>query len=355
MQPNKTFVSPSIKFGSGLLNELSTILNDIKIGDNHIYFIDYYFKKNNDIVKLNLKGNELVYFVNTVEEPKTSDIDFFVTEIKNKKNFNPDAIIAIGGGSVMDVGKAVSVMLTNPGKAHEYQGWDLVKNDGIYKIGVPTISGTGSEVSRTTVLSGPDRKQGINSLKTMFDFIILDPDLLSTVPEIQKFYTGMDCYIHSVEAISGGFINNFSHAYADKALDLCQQIFLENNSNNSNRDLMIASMFGGYSIVYSEVGVCHALSYGISLVFGIHHGEANCIVFDYLDEYYPDYVDIFRKMLAKYNVNLKRGLTKNINEDELEKMINATLLMEKPLHNALGENWRKIFTRDKIKELYLKM
>lgn len=355
MLPNKTFISPNIKFGKGLINFLPNIFSEKNIGKTPVYFIDIFFKNKPSLIKLDFKVKDLIYYVDTSDEPKTDDIDYYINDIVNNQNISPDVIVGIGGGSVMDVSKAVSVMLTNPGKSHNYQGWNLVKNDGVYKIGIPTISGTGSEVSRTTVLSGPEKKQGINSLKTMFDYIILDPDLLRTVPFIQNFYTGMDCYIHSVEAICGGFINNFSHAYAEKALELCENIYLENNNHDSDADLMIASMFGGYSIVYSEVGVCHALSYGISLVFGIHHGEANCIVFDQLENYYPKHVEIFRKMLKKHNINLRRNLTKNITESELEKMIDATLLMEKPLYNALGENWKEIFTRDVIKDLYLKM
>ena len=66
------------------------------------------------------------------------------------------------GGTILDLAKAVSIMLTNEGSSSDYQGWDLVKNPAIYHVGVPTISGTGAEVSRTTVLTGPERKLGIN-------------------------------------------------------------------------------------------------------------------------------------------------------------------------------------------------
>ncbi len=352
MQPNKTFVSPKIIFGKGTINKLSDVFKEEKIGNYPIYFIDHFFIDRNLEQDLPLNGKEQIYFVNTDDEPKTSDIDNLLLDIKKKSDFEPDVIIGIGGGSTMDVAKAVSILLTNPGKAQDYQGWDLVINKGVYKIGIPTISGTGSEVSRTAVLSAPHKKQGINSLKSMFEMVILDPELLKTVSPAQRFYTGMDCFIHSVEAINGCFINNFSHAYAEKALSLCESIFL---GDKGDSDLMIASIFGGYSIVYSEVGVCHALSYGISHAFGIHHGEANCIVFDYLGEYYPEYVPLFKKMLAKHNIHLKRGLTRNISDDLLEEMVNATLLMEKPLHNALGPKWRELFTREKIKELFLKM
>ena len=265
----KSFVSPKIKFGKGTINNLENILDSEGINNNVVYFIDSFFENNQILNKIFKPKFHLLLYVNTSNEPKTSDIDNFVNKITELNLFKPDAIIGLGGGSVMDVAKAVSILLKNNGKSEDYQGWDLVKNDGVYKIGIPTISGTGSEVSRTTVLTGPKKKQGINSLKSMFDYIILDPDLLETVPIMQEFYTAMDCYIHSVEALNGCMINNFSLAYAQKGLELCEKYFLNNLTRS---DLMIASMFGGYSIVYSEVGVCHALSYGISMVYGIAHG-----------------------------------------------------------------------------------
>ena len=79
----------------------------------------------------------------------------------------------------MDLAKAVSLMLTNPGSSVDYQGWDLIKNPAVYHVGIPTLSGTGSEVSRTTVLTGPEKKLGINSDHTVFDQIVLDPLLTS--------------------------------------------------------------------------------------------------------------------------------------------------------------------------------
>jgi 3-deoxy-alpha-D-manno-octulosonate 8-oxidase len=202
------------------------------------------------------------------------------------------------------------------------------------------------------VLSGPEKKQGINSEHSLFDAIILDPDLPKTVPVEQRFFTGMDCYIHGVESITGCFLNEFSEAFADKSLDLCRQVFLK---GADDADLMVASYMGGCAIVYSEVSVCHALSYGISHAFGIHHGVGNCLVFDHLDQYYPKALPEFRKMLEKNGVSLPRNIASDIDDITMERMIDITLLMEKPLHNALGPKWREILTRDKIRDLYLKI
>lgn len=346
-------VVPNVIFAEGALSELHQILSKKK-GDSGyaVFIIDHYFTNSGFEAKLQLQPNDLCFYLDTTNEPTTVQVDDYVENILTQRHRTPDAIIGIGGGSTLDVAKAVSIMLNNPGRTETYQGWDLVKNPGVYKIGIPTISGTGSEVSRTTVLIGPKKKQGINSDFSLFDQIILDPTLLQTVPQFQRFYTGMDCYIHCVESITGTFINEFSYAFAHKALNLCRDVFLK---NGSDADLMVASYFGGSSIVYSEVGVCHALSYGLSYLLGFHHGIANCIVFNHLDEYYPDYMPEFREMLTKNEITLPQKIDHNLTEHDFERMIDVTLLMEKPLHNALGPNWRNIMTRDRIKEMYLKI
>lgn len=352
MAPIKNFISPKIYFNKGGIDQLSNFIGNYRVGKDEycVVFIDEFFE-GTDINLLGDTENIITYYVSTEIEPETALIDMYVEKIKIQDK-KISCIVGIGGGIVMDVAKAISIMLTNDGETENYQGWDLVANKPLPKIGVPTISGTGSEVSRTTVLTSPKKKQGINSVYSMFDQLILDPTLLNTVDPIQRFYTGMDCYIHSVESISGSYLNEFSKQYAEKALELCRKYFLD---SGSDAELMMASMFGGYSIVYSEVGICHALSYGISHVFGYHHGEANCIVFNYLEEYYPEYVPEFKNMLKRYDISLPKDITKDISEDDLESMVNMTLLMEKPLNNALGDNWRDILTREKIRELYLKM
>src|SRR5690606_4182942 len=157
--------------------------------------------------RINLRFNDKLIFISTEEEPKTSQVDDLVKDIKNEFTQTPSGIIGIGGGTVMDMSKAVSIMLLNQGSASEYQGWDLVKHKAVYHVGVPTISGTGAEVSRTTVLTGPVRKLSINSDFTPFDQVILDPELTKGVSKNQWFYTGMDCFIHCVESLNGTFLN----------------------------------------------------------------------------------------------------------------------------------------------------
>ena len=205
---------PKVVFGEGCFDQLTTILSSHKKDKApFIYLIDDVFETNTEFIdRINLRFNDKLIFVSAAEEPKTSQVDKLVKDIRSEFTNLPSGIIGIGGGTLLDLAKAVSIMLTNKGSAADYQGWDLVKKKAVYHVGIPTISGTGAEVSRTTVLTGPVRKLGINSDFTPFDQVILDPELTQGVPKNQWFYTGMDCFIHCVESLNGTFLNAFSNS-----------------------------------------------------------------------------------------------------------------------------------------------
>jgi 3-deoxy-alpha-D-manno-octulosonate 8-oxidase len=345
-----------VVFGRGCFNQLGGILAKRRRSDESfmVFMMDDVFQNSSLKNRVPVNNQDKLIWVNVDDEPKTAYVDALTQQIKDFSDRLPEGIIGIGGGSVMDIAKAVSLMLKNSGSSADYQGWDLVIHKGVYHVGIPTISGTGAEVSRTTVLSGPEKKLGINSDFTVFDQILLDPELLSGVPKDQRFYTGMDCYIHCIESLTGTYLNTFSKAYGEKALGLCRAVFLEDGPDNDDK-LMMASYCGGMSIAYSQVGICHALSYGLGFVLGTHHGIGNCIVFDYLEDYYPEGVREFRKMMERHDIHLPRNLVADIESDKLEKMVDVALVLEPLWENALGTDWKQIMTRDKIKELYQKM
>ena len=350
---------PKVVFGEGCFDQLGNILSTQKKEKApFIFLVDDVFKENSEFLdRINLRFNDKLIFVSAEEEPKTSQVDDLVKDIKTEFTFTPSGIIGIGGGTVMDLAKAVSIMLINKGSAADYQGWDLVKQKAVYHVGIPTISGTGAEVSRTTVLTGPVRKLGINSDFTPFDQVILDPNLTIGVPKNQWFYTGMDCFIHCVESLNGTFLNAFSQSYGEKAYDLCLKIFLGNSlsEEESRAKLMMASWHGGMSIAYSQVGVAHAMSYGLGYVLGTKHGIGNCIVFQHLEEFYPKDVALFKQMVKKHDVEIPQAICKALSEEQMDTMISVALGMVPLWENALGNNWETIITPEKLRELYLKM
>jgi 3-deoxy-alpha-D-manno-octulosonate 8-oxidase len=347
-------------FGQGCFRQLGDILQAPRSlnGSFMVFMVDDVFKLSPLGPKIPVDNGDMMLWVNVDKEPTTEYVDTLTHKIRSFSPNPPAGIIGIGGGSTMDLAKAVSLMLTNMGSSANYQGWDIVKNPGIYHAGIPTLSGTGAEVSRTTVLCGPDKKLGINSDHTVFDQIVLDPELILDAPAQQRFYTGMDCYIHCIESLSGTFLNAFSKSYGEKALQLCREVFINDGPKRgleSEENLMMASYCGGMSIAYSQVGICHALSYGLSFVLGIHHGVGNCIAFNVLDEYYPEGVDEFRNMLDINQIQLPNNVVSEIETESLERMINVSLVLEPLWENALGKNWKSIINREKIKELYQRM
>ena len=346
---------PRLLFGTGALDRLDELLPAKQSGeDYYVFVVDDALQVHGIEQRIHPDGRDMVeWFPATAKEPSTAQVDALKQKVVAARGAAlPKAVIGIGGGSGMDVAKALSVMLCNEGPSSQYQGWDLVPHAGVYKVGVPTVSGSGAEASRTAVLMGKDRKFGINSDYSMFDAIILDSSLIASVPREQRFHSGMDCYVHCVESLQGTMINELARGNASKALELCKEVFLGDGTDDM---LMTASYMGGVSIVNSEVGVCHALSYGLSLELGYRHGFANCVAFNVLDEYYGPWVEDFRKMLDRHNVVLPTRICEKLDSQAMERMVEMTLRMERPLTNALGENWRNEMTREKILALYGEM
>lgn len=346
-----------VVFGRGAFDQLDEIIAPHRKGDAPMVFLlDHYFEGKPLADRVPLRGKDKLIIADVTYEPKTTQVDKIAQSLKDEFG-TVSGVIGIGGGSTMDLAKAVSLMMTNPGSSADYQGWDLVKVPGVYKVGIPTLSGTGAEVSRTTVLTGPTRKLGMNSDFTPFSQIVLDPALTTNAPANQRFYTGMDCYIHCIESLTGTFLNEFSKSYGEKALDLCRKVFVEKAEwdDESDDQLMMASYAGGMSIAYSQVGVAHAVSYGLSYLLGTKHGIGNCIVFDKLEEYYPEGVKEFKYMVEKNKIEIPQNITKGLTDEQFDTMINVSMGMKPLWENALGKDWEKIMTREKLRALFEKL
>jgi len=349
---------PRVVFGKDSFNQLGDILMPKRRHSDapFIFLVDDVFEGTELASRIPSIFNDQIVYISAAEEPKTSQVDALVEKIQSDYNELPSGIVGIGGGTLLDLAKAVSIMLTNKGSSAAYQGWDLVRKPSIYHVGIPTISGTGAEVSRTTVLLGPEKKLGINSDFTTFDQVILDPNLTYGVSKEQWFYTGMDCFIHCIESLNGTYLNAFSQSYGEKALELCKEVYLGNLTADESRDkLMMASWHGGMSIAYSQVGIAHAMSYGLGYLLGIKHGIGNCLVFQHLEEFYPEGVQLFNQMKEKHTIVLPKGICASLSDSDYDTMIQVAIGMAPLWENALGEDWRSRITMKKLRTIYEKV
>ncbi|WP_035067299.1 iron-containing alcohol dehydrogenase family protein [Nitratidesulfovibrio termitidis] len=350
---------PFYIFGKGSFAQLGDLVDERRaaVAGPAVFFVDHFFRGRELEGRLPKKDGDLVLFVDTTNEPTTEQIDDFAAAVRAHDNRLPCTVVAIGGGATLDVGKAAANMLTNPGQAADYQGWDLVKNPAPHKIGVPTLSGTGAECSRTCVLLNAKRgiKLGMNSDLTMYDQLLLDPELTRTVPRDQYFYTGMDTYMHCIESLRGSYRNVIVDALAQKAVHMCEDIFLSNDmmAEENLEKMMIASYLGGMSA--GNVGVIHPISAGLSVVLHTHHGIANCHALSVLGEFYPEDYPNYVKMIERQGVNLPKGLCANLSDDQMKALVASSVVHEKPLTNALGPDFRKILTDEKVISLFKAM
>ena len=347
-------------FGRGSFSQLAEIAEAQRGENDHfmLYLVDQYFKDKALEKRIQAGPNDVITFIDVdPEEPTTTQIDALRDRVKSSKGI-PSAVIGIGGGSIMDIAKAVSLMFTNEGSSTKYQGLNLIKNPGVYHIGVPTISGTGAEVSMTAVLTGPEKKLGLKCEWTVFNQVVLDPDLIYSVPRDKWFYSGMDTYIHCIESRDGILNNAYSTAYGDQSLALCRDIYLGERSGQTpenDEKLMMASMMGGLSLTYSEVGVVHAMSYGLSKILGEKHCYANCLAFQHLGDYYPEGVKEFKDMIHKHSIVLPQGLSKKWSEDTITAMASVSIKLEHMWNHAVGLDWKSKVNLDTVKDLFRRL
>lgn len=353
---------PYYVFGRGAFAQLGDLLRPRREhGGPAVFFLDHFFRGHEVEGRLPLERGDQVHYVDSSEEPEVTRIDAFTAAVRATApvadGVPPCCVIGIGGGAALDTAKAVANLLTNPGRAEDYQGWELVRHPAVYKIGVPTLSGTGAECSRTCVLTNIPKKLklGMNSDYTMYDQLLLDPDLTRTVPRDQYFFTGMDTFMHCIETLHGSFRDAIVDALSVRAVDMCAEIFLSDDmmSDDNREKMMIASYIGGMAA--GNVGVVHPLSAGLGVALHVHHGLANCLALNVLEDIYPEEHRRFRAMLERQGVALPEGICRDLSPETYDELYAGSIVHEKPLTNALGPDFRKILTRENVLERFRRM
>ena len=339
--------------GQGSLSQLGDLLAARRkaVAGPAVFFLDKFFQGKDLADKLPVESRDMLLYVDTINEPTTDSVDGYTDQVKAfLKGVEPCALVALGGGCVLDTCKCVGNLLDNPGKAEDYQGWELVKNPAPYKIAVPTLSGTGSETSRTGIICNEEKniKLGMNSDFTMFDQVLMDPDLTASVPRNQYFYTGIDTYMHCFESITGSYRNVVVDSLAAKAIDLCKQVFLSQDmmSEENREKMMIASYLGGMAAGF--VGVVHPLSAGLSMVLHMRHGIANCYALSVLEDIYPEHYKEFMTMMERQGIDLPKGICLGLTDAQYDALYGASIVHEKPLSNRLGPDFKNILTKENV-------
>jgi len=195
-----------------------------------------------------------------------------------------DAVVGIGGGSAMDVAKAVSVLAANKGKAANYLGMNKVPGPGLPTIMAPTTAGTGSEVTFTAVFIRKNlkKKEGMNSPYLYPELALLDPQLTLSLPPGTTATTGLDALCHAIESYTSINASPMSELVSLEAVRLISENLrtcVHDGGNLEAREqMLLGSLYAGLGLANAGVTAVHSLSYPLGGEYGIPHGLANTIM-----------------------------------------------------------------------------
>jgi alcohol dehydrogenase class IV len=202
-----------------------------------------------------------------------------------------DAILAVGGGSVMDAAKMIAAGATNPGPVQKLEGQLKVRKPPLPLYAIPTTAGTGSEVTLVAVLSDPDShaKKFFIDPKLLPVMVALDPTLMTGLPPHITAATGLDALTHAVESVLARTATPQTEAYARSAL---QRIFpdlprayAQGDDLAARKSMALASYYAGLAFTRTSVGYVHAIAHTFGAFYGTPHGLANALALPHVLEF----------------------------------------------------------------------
>lgn len=287
--PFKIIFPGKLVTGNGTLSQLATDVLELQPKKIFIATIDPLLKTLEPFVAtFKQQSVEVLADTSIVAEPSFSD---FETLMKKVTPFNPDVVIGIGGGSVLDIAKLVAAQLENEQQLREYVGIGLLKGRKKKLICVPATSGTGSEVSPNAILvdDADNQKKGIISPFLVPDIVYVDPLLTVSVPPAITAATGMDALTHCLEAYTNKFALPFIDLFAYEGMRLIASHIVTAVKDGSNIEarekVAMGSLYGGFCLGPVNTAGVHALSYPLGSMYHLAHGLSNAVLLPYVMEY----------------------------------------------------------------------
>ncbi len=291
MNPYTFKIPQTVEFGMGSLKKLPEILRSES--SDHVFFISDHGLERIGVVDkvagiIEASGIKVTRYLEVKPNPTVQIVE---EATRLYEQSGASSIVVLGGGSPMDVAKAVGVLATFGGAITDYEGAGKVPGRILPLTAIPTTAGTGSEATASAVISDHVRnvKFSIVSYNILPRYALLDPELIMTAPASVAASCGIDAFIHAMEAYVSRQASPFSDAMAEKAMELIGANLRRFVADRANADAACAMMAGsnlaGIAFAWARLGNIHALSHPVSAYFGVAHGVANAILMPHVVAY----------------------------------------------------------------------
>ena len=364
---NFTITQPtSIRFGCGAIADLGAIVK--QLGGTHVFLVsDPGLQAANLLERITkpLDQGAIPYSVYSKVDPEPGLL-LADQGAELARAAGADCVVGVGGGSAMDVAKAISILLTNGGRAEDYLGLGKIKKAGVPKIMIPTTAGTGAEVSFTAVFINEKTKSkgGMNGDPLYPEAALLDPELTLSLPPHVTASTGIDAFTHAIEAFVSTQSHPISDMYALEAMRLISTNLSKAYAHGGNlvarTNMLMGSLLAGKALATAGVGLVHAMAYPLGGMFAVPHGLANAVLLPYVLQYNllgaPEkYAQVAALMgcdtkglstkeaarclvEAVYEMTMEIGIPSNLSElnitgDAIPEMARIALTVTRPVEN----------------------
>ena len=301
--------------GNGSITGLGSLLKDYGIS-KVVILMDTGIEKSGIGIRVTTIIEDAGIECNTIKdlarEPGVPDVDTVIQQVKAS---NPDCVVSLGGGSVLDVGKLCGVLTNSDIGILDLLDGEEVPLHTTFTVAIPTTAGTGSESTKNAIIAIPSRgsKGAVVNERLLPNLVILDPELTISLPSGISATTGMDALCHAAECYLSQKANAYSDMLALEAVTLIAQSIRKavaiKEDVEARGKMLLASYFAGMCITLSGTNAVHAMSYPLGVKYHIPHGQSNAMLLPFVMEYnLPAMPDKAKKLAVCFGYDEKNTI-----------------------------------------------
>ena len=358
MTLNHISVVPHVFFGTNCKVVLEELIASKRINYTapFIYLIDDSFEQNNTLLNLlPMAYDDKKYFIASSESNQVAYIDAITEQIILDSKDKPQGVIAIGGSEVVQLGKAISAMLSNPGSIRDYFSAPFV-NPSVYKIGIPIISCAGTEVSNFFYAKDQELQVLLRDTNNTYNYLFYDYILSESFSLASHFMTSMQSFVNASVSLKSSE-NIISKSHVSTVKSLIKEVYLDHKEDhiNNHARLLSASWYHGLLLLQYETNIVEVLASALHFVTDISENICMMLVYNKLGHLLKRDVSDFKSILKNNTFVLSTNVIKDLDGYELDLLISQVYKNDAFWESNTGKYWDNLLPKADILKLFKKL